>query len=687
MGLSASMTKYRASRTRSRRNIQLAAILTATLSGMLVAGCTKDPPQEGWPPRDAEVRDADGATQNAFRIRQVEPNHGGFAGGDMVTIRGRGLLENSQVFFGEVMADPSTMLFPDESRILCITPGGQVGPVDVRVVRPDGVESTLPAGYVYDQVSLDPNTGTTSGGTFVRVMGFDTNFGPDSTVTIAGRPLVDLRVVGPTVITGKTPPGTEGQAVVVVDSGDASTITVEDGFEYYSGVDPVNGGLGGGPIQGELTIHLLDSYSLDPIQGAYVMLGVDPETPYQGTTGADGSITFSDPYLTGPQMFTAVAPEYERVSFVAFDAREVTAFMTPYVPPKPGTFPGSSYSGAFGTIRFGGIEQGGDPCDWDRFMPPAPEGSIRMIKVYQSQGSYNYPPLEPGNDGTITEEESCDQGYSYFVYLRPGTAALYALAGFMDEETQKFTPLLAGVTRGVTVSPGDTVSADIWLDTPLDESMTVRLKDPPPLDPTSGPVLYRVATYMNLGGDGYIVRKDLVQETTDATSDISFEHLFPLSGALADGTYTLVVEAYNYGTYPYSRLRMTDLTPGGTVDASGFLGIPEAVDPAAGSVPSAGRLIWQESGRVPSIHLLLIRTYPEGDPFWRIYLPGTQTQLSLPDLTGADDPPGYPAGPMLWHIYSAIIPGLNFDEFSYRYMSQRYWRASAAAVSQFQFAP
>ncbi len=637
------------------------------------------------PDLDAHAWNPD-ATVERFRIRQVEPSHGGFAGGTLVTIRGLGFEPESKVFFGDHQADPALVQVPDSSRILCQTPGGPVGPVDVRVVRPDGRQAVLPGGFRYDVFYLDPSSGSTSGGTFVRVLGKDTDFGAGTQVTIGGQQLRDLRVLSPTIVTGRTPPGQVGPATVAITTSDATTYVVEGAFSYYSGTDPVNGGLGGGPIDGELVVHLYDAYTWEPVAGAFVMLGVDPNTPYQAVTGPDGTVTFSDPYLEGPQMVTATAEDYERVSFVAFDAREVTAFMKPFVPPKPGTFPGTAYSAVYGKLRFSDPEQTIGPCAWDEVIPEPEPGWHRVVKVYQTQRSYRSAPLEPGADGTITEAEACDGGFDYFVYTRPGTYAVYALGGHENEDGD-FVPYVAGAVRGVTTAPGEMAQVDLHLTVHTDQSIQVSLENPPPLDPVEGPALYRVSLALDLGGDGYVVRRDGVQETTDATDVLLFDHLLPLAGPFYDGNYVLVAEAYNYGQYPYSRLRKDGLLPGDSVQVSGFLGIPRAVTPEPGGELSGSRMVWSEEGAEPTLHVVLVRTYPDGDPFWRLYLPGDVRTFALPDLQGAGTAGGYPGGSMLWHIYAIQIPGLNFDEFTYRYMNERYWTASAAASYLFRFAP
>ena len=38
---------------------------------------------------------------------------------------------------------------------------------------------------------------------------------------------------------------------------------------------------------------------------------------------------------------------------------------------------------------------------------------------------------------------------------------------------------------------------------------------------------------------------------------------------------------------------------------------------------------------------------------------------------------GHPAGEMYWHIIPITVPGLDFNDFTYRYLNNRYWTATA----------
>lgn len=660
-------------------------LLVLCLCAGVTAACPGNP-GNGNQPSDGHVLNPDGTDLFTFVVRQVEPDHGPTNGGNEVLVKGAGFKVDSRVYFGERMADPAEVLVLDHTRIACLVPPGTVGPVTVMVRRPEGIAATLENGYTYDPFYVDPASGTVAGGTFVRITGTGTDFQEGDVATFGGNALQEQSIVSSTMITGRTPPGAPGEVAVRVD-GPGGTHEIPGAFTYYVGVDPVNGGLGGGPIQGEISVTLLDSYSEEPIPEAFVILGASTAGPYQGLTDVQGRITFSDPNLIGPQMVTAAKDGYEIVSFVTFDAREVTAYMTPEIPPEPGTFPGTAYSVVYGKVRFGGIEHGGDPCQWSLLIPEPGPGKERVIKVYQTMRDFDWSTPSPGEDGIVRESEECNAGWDYFLYTYPGSYAVYAIGGHEDIDTREFTPIAAGFARNIISAPGEQVQADIYVDLGMDRTLDVQLTDPPPLDTLLGPVTYRARLFVDLGGDGYVVRADHVLDTTEATAMFHFETLAPLAGAIGDGHYSVMVDAYNYGLYPYSQLYLADINPDitPTVAADAFVGIPQAVDPPPDGSPSANRMVWDAVGAQPSFHLVLLRTYPDGDAYWRLYLNGTVNQFTLPDLSVIEQLTGHPAGPMQWIIYAITVPNMDFNDFTYRYMSDRYWTAAAAASYRFSF--
>jgi len=86
----------------------------------------------------------------SVRIMTVTPGLGPVPGGTAVTITGLNFVDEPEVWFGGVQADPSFVTWVSDTELTAVTPA-QVshGPVDVRVVNPDGGEDTLASGFTY----------------------------------------------------------------------------------------------------------------------------------------------------------------------------------------------------------------------------------------------------------------------------------------------------------------------------------------------------------------------------------------------------------------------------------------------------------------------------------------------------------------------------------------------------------
>lgn len=663
----------------SRKGIHLLVLAL----GLSFWGCGGEP---GITPiSDAHIMRPDAEQPIIYTITQLEPDHGPVTGGSLVTIRGFGFGDGSRIYFGSLMVDPDLTDYQGPNRIRVITPPGNVGPVDVRILRTDGESAELRGGFRYDAFHLDPPTGTMTGGTFVRVIGAGTDWSGDAEVLIDGEPLVDPTWVSPSLITGRTPANSPGPRPVSVVDGDDS-VTVPEAFTYYDGADPINGGLGGGPIQGEVNITVLDGYTNEPVADAYVLMGSGPTSPYQAVTDASGRVSFSDPGLEGPQMVTVAAEDYERVSIIAFDARDVTVFLTPFVPPSSGTIPGQAWSLVQGLVSFGGVEFG-QGCDFNQMLPDPGPDERRIIKMYQTVAYHSYVAAEPGESGIVVEGTSCISAYAYAIYARPGSYAVFALAGVENTTTRAFTPYAMGVVRNLLSGPNEVIQANILIDLQLVGQMSFDLSQAPPLSSEGGPVGYRIRLFIDLGGDGFLVRSDTQRSVVDTTEPVVIDRLSELSLGLSGGQYSAFMEAHNNGQYPYSKVYRTGLVSGlNPIVVSSWLGIPVAVDPPPGGVPSTNRLIWSAQGATPSFNIVSVRTFPDGDPYWRVYLHGQVTQFVLPDLFGLGPGlDGHPAGQMFWHVLPVTVDGMDFNNFSYRYLNERYWSATSGNGFLFSF--
>ena len=244
-------------------------------------------------------------------VTGIAPAVGPSAGGTPVQISGDGFALGDQVFVGALPATAVNVASP--TQISAITPAGSAGPVDVRVISAGGGNpALLPAGFVYQDpfalIQVSPASGSQAGGTDVQLLG--TGFGLGNSALFGAAAATDVQLLDSYTLACHTPPGAPGAvAVTLALAADAGTSVLADGFSYF---DPTNnaGGQNGGPLDGTLNVTVLSdspySYGV-PIPGATVRLGLDPQTPFQGTTDSNGQITFSDPTLVKAQTVTALA--------------------------------------------------------------------------------------------------------------------------------------------------------------------------------------------------------------------------------------------------------------------------------------------------------------------------------------------------------------------------------------------
>lgn len=85
--------------------------------------------------------------ESGTRIKSVEPNFGNVAGNDDVVIVGNGFRQGMVVQFGK--REAKSVVLEQPTRILCKTPAGVEGKVDVTITRDDGKTFVLRDAFTY----------------------------------------------------------------------------------------------------------------------------------------------------------------------------------------------------------------------------------------------------------------------------------------------------------------------------------------------------------------------------------------------------------------------------------------------------------------------------------------------------------------------------------------------------------
>ncbi len=493
-------------------------------------------------------------------LSRVSPDHGPFSGGTVAILRGSGFTDNAQVRFAAQAVQPADHRLIDTRRLQVVVPAGMVGSVDVSI-EINGATTTLHNGYTYDALRVTPSSGSIAGGTFIEITGSGTEFMTGDRVLLGRTACADVRIVSPMVITCRTPAASAGTVDVVIERpADGSRITAVQAYSYYDSTDPLGGGLGGGGLEGSLNLTVINAQTDDAVEGAFALVTPADGTrdlsssPYQGLTDARGQRTFSGPDLRGQQVIHISKDCFERVSFVAFDARDVTVQLTPLMDPRCGMGsgnqnPGRGRNGAIvsGELQFKGpdeFQQGPQP--WIA-VPEARVGWERVAYVYATQADIDSVNPDPSANGAmqrVTEADIGANGYNYSIFVRPGGMAVYALAGLENARSGQFIPYVIGVRRGVLAGPGQTVpNMHILMDRTLDRNLVVELgatpqRPPPNVTGSTGPTRFRTQLALDLGGEGVISRVvgttsyDVVRSTDGSAA--RFLALPSLTGPLGD---------------------------------------------------------------------------------------------------------------------------------------------------------
>ncbi|MFK8000339.1 MAG: IPT/TIG domain-containing protein [Polyangiales bacterium] len=643
---------------------------------------------------------------NDLALTRLAPGNGPFLGGNEVLVRGGGFEDGMTIEIGGRLVDAPDLDVVDQNRALILAmPAGEPGPADVVVTLADGSAVTLADGYTYNALALDPSRGSVSGGTRVTITGMATEFAEGDVVLFGRRPCTDLEIVSTSTLRCETPASAPGYVDVTYMPSERDPalepIVLEDAFEFYDASDPTFGGLAGGPLEGTLNVSVFDAATGLPVPDAFVFVG-DQAEEHQGLTNILGQITFSGDDLFGQQVVHAAKFCYETTSWVAFDAQNVSIFLTPWLDlrcgdPGSGGGAGAGRSGAFVSgelIWTAGIEfEVVNPNPWDNVPEPRNSDWTRVAYVYATQpcagtspSCTNPDPSTGGSIQRIVESSPGRRGYPYRIFVRPAAFAVYSLAGLENRRTREFVPYVMGIARNILAGPGEEIDgADMVMNIPLDHYLDVRLEDLP--EPTVlGPNRFEVSADVDLGGEGVIVRR-VFGESLDVATAVTKDQPFrfyaqpAIQGALSDGRYR--VEAGwvtgSFGSDPVTVARLAGIRDvDSEVVVRGFPPIAVPTAPAFGErIPDDRILRWESEGGTEPDYYFIGFVDSNNNPAWRYFVRGDQTSAPIPNLA---DIPGLDLediedGLISWFIYAVRIPGFDFDEMTYRDLRRSSWNA------------
>jgi hypothetical protein len=654
----------------------------------------------------------DAGTEIPLTLLRALPSHGPFSGANTVILRGAGFRSSAiEVHFGDVAVPAADVRRIDPNRLEVIAPAAPSGTVDVRLA--DGVESALlEAGYTYDAFEIDPGSGPPSGGTRLTIRAASPLFDDESTVSIDGSPCTDPSPVSSTELTCRTPPHPLGRADVSIAA--ESDAVLEGAFAYENPFRSF-GGLGGGPLEGTLTVLVRDEGQA-PLEGATVVAGREGALVHRGLTGPDGTIVFTGEDLVGPITVHAWNECHHHVGFAGADAAYVTVGLRlAYLgcgegggggPTGPGPLPMTLVTGEI--VFYDDAEFREPTFDWTGVPEPGPgQERVAYVALASSRDLLN-------GDGTsasvtypvrVVESPRGTRGFPYGgVSVSPESGAVvpFAVAG-LESESGEFVPYVLGLGTPVATSTG---GVEIAMDTPIQggrEIGVTPLTDLPVLgDVEFGLSEPRVAELEQLRvqaryavpslASGLPVFLDANGVAPENDARGGFPSVALVRQPAASGSFALAEQelfviqtteeaGYNWYDVPHSRTVVR--VPLGTsrVEVPGFLDIPGFTAPATIGDPLPGdrALRWElDAGGITLQRVTVTPSNILASTLWYVFVHPSTRAVTLPDGAGDLPPDEYS---LEVDVFDA--PGIVFEALDTRVADSLAVRRSSNNATSF----
>ncbi|PZR18544.1 MAG: hypothetical protein DI536_01300 [Archangium gephyra] len=647
-------------------------------------------PARGAAPRISDVVVSGGSSATLtggatwrVSLTSATPNSGPVAGGTAVSVVGAAIPSSAEVVVGTFAAPSVTV--GSETALSLTTPAGSGGAAsDLRVVDATDRENdaVLEDAFTFREPlsigRVQPERGAIAGNTLVTVLG--SGFGESMLIRFGANVAKDFKFIDSHTVTCRTPKASVGVVDVKVERlGESDTLP--GGFSYF---DPrsISGGLSGGPMVGTLNVTVLESTQGSygaPVPNAKVMIGLDPTTPFQGVTDHRGQITFSDTTLVKAELVTVFKDFYESATVTGVNAENLTVFIARTGGGEPGS--GGGQMGVPASMISGRVAGFKAP----RALMP---GESLEARVFVAQTSlYEGPPFGNLRDRSQEKWRIAQEGGEYLVYTGAGLRAVYAVLGI--SRGALFTPVAMGVRRGVTTSADNPATGrDIIIDTQLDLTVPITIDSPLTFEGVLGPEpgVNRVYAWLELGAEGFIPNPNNTNTgmngngslVSSAGTTLSFPHFPRLDGS----NFIFLNESSGSLAYPvsyYFRRQPGNLATGVTIGP--LLPAPNITAPLT---TFTGTVSWTMApGPSPDLHhVQILRPTPTGNvPVWSIVLPGTETQVVVPQAAVDKLNREEQGNQLLVVIYSSRSPRFAYNQWTYDSLSGLTWSSYTLAVS------
>ncbi|MBD3236787.1 MAG: T9SS type A sorting domain-containing protein [Candidatus Eisenbacteria bacterium] len=448
------------------------------------------------------------------------------------------------------------------------------------------------------------------------------------------------------------------------------------------------GGTGGGPIEGQLSVRVVHDGTIDPVEGAFVMVGPRDGAPFDGNWGvtdANGEIAFDDPALSGPIDVTAGADGLRYFTLVGVDAAEIVIALRPIASGLPEYEVGDFVSGI--DVDNGTFHAGDGNVDM-AFVLPALE--IENLMSFDLADLFGPPEIIEivGETFEVPSNVFIPQQWElfieiikdhYYLYLEPADYTLAAMSGRLPLEdllnSGDLTQLISEISwreidvLDVTVS-GNTYTADLHVDPDLVTTATINLANLPPASTTYA---LSVGDLDGLEGLGRLAPLGL--DALDCAGGGG-----PCSGTLHLTTTAPSGEFADVGYFPAAAVDMLDTdqtlvlldrAPRSQTYAATLASFFALLDLSYGT----GRFAWNDVENAgtgsPPMHLSLARigSTSSEEIYWEFLIPGDRLDFGAPALP--PDAPPAPAGGGTY-AWDHVALGLAYDLVSFDFNDFAY---------------
>jgi hypothetical protein len=631
----------------------------------------------------ADVRGDVGASLS-FDLFGATPSHGPVSGGTRVLLTGRGFPSDLKVAVNNVDVQGTDVMASEPQRATVIMPAGKGGFASISITDPtSGHTRKVSDAFFYDSFYVEPASGSTVGGTRVRVTADGLSFDSSTSVTIDGKPCAGVSVEDKAHLSCTTPANTAGSKEVTVTTG-STTTQARDAYVYGDGPDGYRGGLSGAALAGKLNVFAFDASMGTPLAGALVIAGTDA-TAVTGSTSASGVASLTGNFGAKISV-TVTAKCHQPVTFVDVPVETVSALLFPIMSPEcmdgdpssTGNYTPRLTGDVTGELVWPSIEFKRAP--W--FTVPQPSRSTERQAAYVfSASSYASDTFYlPSDTVAVTPTSSGQLGYTFKYTALTGTQTLYALAGIEDRSVSPpiFTAYVMGVARGVSVAGGATTTGvTIPMRSVFDHGLALDLT--PPSQSPRGPDRVTTQVSVTLGPSSFAILPSTKRlSPLPSPASVTFSGLPALTDDLSSESYalTLLASSGPYGSLPISGLnRYLVRTSKATV--AGFLPIPALTSPTT-SKWNGKQLSFEPSA---TIDLSIIFVSSGGGLVgWMVVVPGSVKTLNLPDLATAGAQVSLVKGPLDIRVYTARIDPFEYGKLRYGQLSTNAWSAYAAEV-------